>query len=60
MTNDDKIQSKVIVDLIWNNKLQEAKVNLTNRLVAKVQDFMIGKKQDIAKTIFKGDANEKG
>ncbi len=54
MTNDDKIQSKVIVDLIWNNKLQEAKINLTNQLVTKVQDFLIGKKQDIAKTMFKG------
>ncbi len=54
MTNDDKIQNKVIVDLIWNNKLQEAKINLTNQLVTKVQDFLIGKKQDIAKTMCKG------
>ena len=60
MTKDEKIQSMKIVNSLWDNNLVEAKKNLTNAMLSKVQTFLIGKKKDIAKTMFKGDANEKG
>ena len=60
MTKDEKIQSMKIVNSLWDNNLVEAKKNLTNAMLSKVQTFLIGKKKDIAKTMFKGDTNEKG
>ena len=60
MTKDEKIQTMKVVNSLWDNNLVEAKKNLTNAMLSKVQAFLIGKKQDIAKTMFKGDTNEKG
>ena len=60
MTKDEKIQSMKIVNSLWENDLVGAKKNLTNAMLSKVQTFLIGKKKDVAKTMFKGDTNEKG
>ena len=60
MTKDEKIQTMKIVNSLWENDLVGAKKNFTNAMLSKVQTFLIGKKKDVAKTMFKGDANEKG
>lgn len=60
MTKDEKIQTMKIVNSLWENDLVGAKKNLTNAMLSKVQTFLIGKKKDVAKTMFKGDINEKG
>ena len=60
MTKEEKIQTMKIVNSLWENDLVGAKKNLTNAMLSKVQTFLIGKKKDVAKTMFKGDTNEKG
>ena len=60
MTEDDKKHSRKIVNSLWDNDLVETKKNLTNQLLTKVQTFLVGKKKDISKNMFKGDMNEKG
>jgi len=59
MTEDDKKQSRKIVNSLWDNDLVETKKNLTNQLLTKVQTFLIGKKKDISKNMFKDNPNEK-
>ena len=60
MTKEEKIQSMKIVNSLWENDLIETKKNFTDAMLSKVQTFLIGKKKDVAETMFKGDTNEKG
>ena len=59
MTEDDKKQSRKIVNSLWDNDLVETKKNLTDQLLTTVQTFLVGKKKDISKNMFKDNPNEK-
>ena len=59
MTEDYKIKSRKIVNSLWDNDLVETKKNLTDQLLTKVQTFLVGKKKDISKNMFKDNPNEK-